>query len=67
MAKTITAKPSKGHPRVLKTVQFYADQGFIDDVDAWRRRQEGECSRSDAIKRMCRRVMRAEAASLMEK
>jgi metal-responsive CopG/Arc/MetJ family transcriptional regulator len=52
---------ASGKSKRLRSV--YLDDATVAAIDEWRERQEGEPSRSDALRRMARRVLRADAAT----
>jgi hypothetical protein len=41
-------------------MQLYMDRDLIAAIDAWRVHQEGRPLRSDAIRRLCRRALKAD-------
>jgi hypothetical protein len=50
-------------PSQVRMRSVWLSDELIDALDHWRQQQEGECSRSDAIRRLIRRGIRADAMS----
>jgi len=46
-------------PPPMKMTTIYLDEELIEAVDEWRLHQEGRPSRSDAIRRLTRRALKA--------
>ena len=54
-------RPAKGREKRQHLVSVYMPDELVDVVDEWRLRQDGEPSRSCAIRMMLQRAIRAEA------
>jgi len=61
--KTKAARSQAIVNRRHKPFLVYLTDDLVCDIDAWRAHQEGEPSRSDAIRRMVRRVLRGDASA----
>jgi hypothetical protein len=62
MTQNNTARKSAS--KSLRLHSVYLNAELVAAVDDWRGRQEGIVSRSDAIRRMCWRVIKSEGGPL---
>jgi hypothetical protein len=53
-------KPVPSAPPPMRMTSIYLDDELIEAIDAWRAQQEGRLSRSDAIRRLSWRAIKAE-------